>query len=296
VPLASMTGFARHEGEWDGCQWTWEVRSVNARGLEVRCRLPAGFEGLEPAVRQRIGAVLKRGSITVVLSLSWAHGGSRVRINDEVLAAILDIAADLRQILPRSTEPSIDGLLALRGVIEIEDSAPTGEAREALDAALLKGFEEVVGRLHAVRGSEGARLALALKAQIDEIARLQRTASGVAAMQPDLLFARLKEQVQALADSIPALPPERLAQEAALLAVKADPREELDRLAAHVEAARELLAANGSVGRQLDFLCQELNREANTLCAKSASVDLTRLGLELKAVIDQVREQVQNIE
>lgn len=297
MAIASMTGFARSEGETLGCAWTWELRSVNGRGLELRCRLPSGFEGVEVAARQRLATAFKRGNITASLNLAAARGAASVRVNEEVLAALLAVAARLRRKCPDWTPPSVDGLLALRGVIELEEAVPTaGEARAALEAALLAGLDEAIARLRAARAAEGERLAAVLAGQLDQLAALTEEAGRLAAAQPEAILARLQEQVQALLDAVPALPAERLAQEAALLAVKADPREELDRLTAHVAAARALLAGEGAIGRQLDFLCQELNREANTLCAKAANVDLTRLGLALKVTVDQLREQVQNLE
>lgn len=296
MAIASMTGFARGEGEADGCSWTWEVRSVNGRGLEARCRLPTGFEGLEPAIRQRISGRLRRGSVTANLLLTWAGGRQGIRINTEVLDRVMALIPQLRDRLPECDAPRIDGLLALRGVIEQEDVTPTGEVRAALDAALLEGLEHVLDDLLKARRDEGARLEVVLSGHLDRVAALTRQAGELAATQPEAIFQRLKEQVSALVDAVPALSADRLAQEAALLAVKADPREELDRLAAHCDAARQLLLSEAAIGRQLDFLCQEFNREANTLCSKSSDVDLTRLGLELKGTIDQLREQVQNIE
>ena len=291
-----MTGFARGEEASDGCTWTWEVRSVNARGLEMRCRLPAGFEGLEPLVRQRISAAIRRGNLLITLTLSFAAGTTNVRINETVLARILDLLPDIERRLPGAAPASASAILGLRGVIETDDGLPSGDARSRLEAELMAHFETVVADLTAVRQAEGARLLVVLEGQTERIAQLQGAAAALAATQPAAILARLKDQLQALVASAPALGEDRLAQEAALLAVKADPREELDRLHAHALAARTLLAADGPVGRQLDFLCQELNREANTLCAKSADVELTRIGIDLKTVIDQLREQVQNIE
>lgn len=291
-----MTGFARREGEAAACRWVWEIRSVNGRGLEMRCRLPQGFEGLEPALRQRIGGTLKRGNITATLNIVWTRGEAGVRINQDVLQALLDVAPQIRAQVPDCAPPTVDGLLGLRGVIEVEDTMPSGEARAELEAALLAGFDDGLAELRRVRRGEGGRLAAVLGLQLDRLAALTEDAQRLAAAQPETIHARLKEQIETLLEGVQALPPERLAQEAALLAVKADPREELDRLTAHGHAARALIEGEGAVGRQLDFLCQELNREANTLCAKSPDVDLTRIGLDLKAVIDQFREQVQNIE
>lgn len=296
MAIASMTGFARGEGQSGNCTWTWEVRSVNGRGLEVRCRLPLGFEGLEPAVRQRITGRLRRGSVAANLLLSWSSGRQGVRINTDALDQVINLIPQLRDRLPECEAPRIDGLLGLRGIIEQEDVTPTGEVRAALDAAVLAGLDDVLSDLVIARQSEGARLEAVLSGHLDRVTALTRQAGELAAAQPEAIFQRLKEQVAALLEAIPAPSADRLAQEAALLAVKADPREELDRLAAHCEAARQLLSSATAIGRQLDFLCQEFNREANTLCSKSSDVELTRLGLELKGTIDQLREQVQNIE
>lgn len=296
MAISSMTGFARGETTADGCTWTWEVRSVNARGLEMRCRLPAGFEGLEPLVRKRIGTAIRRGNLLITLTVSFAVGSANVRVNEAVLAKILDLLPDIERRLPGAAPATASAILGLRGVIETDDGLPSGDARSRLEAELMTHFETVVAQLVATRQAEGARLQTVLEGQTARIAHLQGDAAALTATQPAAIFARLKEQLQALGASVPALGEDRLAQEAAILTVKADPREELDRLNAHVLAVRALLAADGPVGRQLDFLCQELNREANTLCAKSADVELTRIGIDLKTVIDQLREQVQNIE
>ena len=292
MTIASMTGFARSEGECQGCAWTWEAKSVNARNLDVRCRLPAGFEGLDTAVRQKVAAALKRGNVQVNLQLAWSAGQQGVRINAEALEQVLGLVAQIEARLGTTRPPSADGLLALRGVIDVLDPTPSGEARAVLEAALLNDLGRTVAHLVKVRAAEGERL----EADLSAFQTLLQQARAVASTQPEAIFARLNEQVTALLAEHAALPADRLAQEAALLAAKADPREELDRLRAHHQAAMELLNGQGPVGRQLDFLCQELNREANTLCAKSADIELTRVGLDLKSTVEQVREQIQNVE
>ncbi len=294
--LASMTGFARQEGQYQGATWTWEVKSVNARGLDVRCRLPAGLEALEPLARQRIAAAMKRGNVSVNLQLAWAPTQQAVRINEQVLAQMLALVAALEQRLPGCRPSSAEGLLGLRGVIDVLDPLPTGDAREALEAALLDSLDGALAALLVVRRSEGERLAAILSDQLGRLEALSEQARSLASTQPAAIFARLQQQLAVLLSEAPGLSPDRLAQEAALLAAKADAREELDRLRAHGQAAAGLLRGNGAVGRQLDFLCQELNREANTLCSKSGDIELTRVGLDLKATVEQVREQVQNIE
>jgi uncharacterized protein (TIGR00255 family) len=296
MTIASMTGFARGEGRKEACAWTWELKSVNARGLEVRCRMPPGFEALEQAVRQRVAASLKRGNISATLSLTWNGGQQGVRINTDVLEQVLALVPQIESRLRESRPPSVNGLLGLRGVIDVLDPTPTGEARTVLEGSLLAGLDGVLASLSEVRRAEGARLEAVLRDHLRRLATLCDGARSLASAQPAAIFARLSDQLAALLGQSPALTPERLAQEAALLAAKADAREELDRLRAHHQAALALLDGGGPVGRQLDFLCQELNREANTLCAKSVDIELTRVGLDLKATVEQVREQVQNIE
>jgi uncharacterized protein (TIGR00255 family) len=296
MPIASMTGFARGEGQHDGYGWTWEARSVNARGLEIRCRLPIGFEGLEPAARQKVSARLKRGHIALNLILNRAGAQADVRINTDVLDRLLALLPEIQRRLPASTPPAAEALLGLRGVIEVQDATMDSDARSALDDALLAALDAVLSRLEGVRGEEGARLHATLKAHVCRIRDLTRQADSLAALQPQALLQRLIDQVNELAGAVPPLPADRLAQEAVVLALKVDPREELDRLRAHAEAADALLNGAGPIGRQLDFLCQEFNREANTLCSKSIDIELTRIGLDLKTTIDQLREQVQNIE
>jgi uncharacterized protein (TIGR00255 family) len=296
LTIASMTGFARAEGQEDACSWTWELKSVNARGLDVRCRMPLGFEALEQPVRQRAASALKRGNLSAALSLTWIGGQQGVRINAEVLEQLLALVPQIEARLTDRRPPSVDGLLALGGVINVLDPMPTGDARAALEAILLAGFDRALATLLEVRRAEGARLEAVLRERLQWLAALVGRARELASVQPAAIFARLSEQLAALVGQSPALTPERLAQEAALLATKADAREEVDRLRAHREAALALLDGGGPVGRQLDFLCQELNREANTLCAKSSDIELTRSGLDLKLAVEQIREQVQNIE
>lgn len=296
MTIASMTGFARGEGQKEGCLWTWELKTVNARGLDVRCRIPQGFERLELAVRQRAAAVLKRGNLTATLSLTWRGAQQGVRINPEVLEQMLALVPHIQHRLADCRPPSADGLLSLGGVIDVLDPMPTGEARAALESALLAGLDRALVALSNVRVAEGVRLEAVLRGHLQRLATLCERARALASVQPTAIFARLNEQLAILVGQSPALTSERLAQEAALLAARADAREELDRLRAHHEAALALLDGGGPVGRQLDFLCQELNREANTLCAKSGDIELTRIGLDLKVTVEQVREQVQNIE
>ena len=296
MPVSSMTGFARSEGHADGCSWTWELKSVNAKGLDVRCRVPGSYDNLEKAARERIAKTFKRGNLSVNLNIAWIKGDAGFRVNSVVLGELLATLPKIREQLPDAGPPSIDGLLALRGVIEPVEEELTDDARSALESEILENFEVALAALSAMRDDEGARLTEGLDARLDEIAGLSGEAEKLAALQPDAIRERLKTQVEALQADIPALSEDRLAQEAALLMTKADIREELDRLKAHEQAARELMSNGGAVGRKLDFLCQEFNREANTLCSKSQDVTLTRIGLDLKSSIEQFREQVQNIE
>ncbi|HYG85875.1 MAG TPA: YicC/YloC family endoribonuclease [Azospirillum sp.] len=288
-----MTGFARVDGHADGYAWTLEAKSVNGRNLDLRCRMPAGFDQLEAIARAEIPKKLARGTVNLTLSVTRTSTVSQLRINRELLAQVLELA---REIEGRgAAAPRLDALLTVRGIIEPVEEDET-EARERLDELLKKDLGTLIDRLAAARASEGGRLIAILNGHLDEIARLTDAASACASVQPEALREKLRGQVAALLDAAPSLSEERLAQEAALLIAKGDVREEMDRLRAHVQAARDLLAEAGAIGRRFDFLCQEFNREANTLCSKSADVELTRIGLSLKASIEQLREQVQNIE
>jgi uncharacterized protein (TIGR00255 family) len=291
--VASMTGFARAEGEAAGISWVWEIKSVNGRSLDLRLRLAPGFDGLEPALRNALAQRFRRGNISANLSVNRT-APPIIRVNREALAQVMRLLAELSAEV-EAAPPRLDGLLGLRGVIEtVEDESE--DVIEARRAAVLEGWEQALGRLAAARGEEGARLGALLRAQLREIEELVSAARASAAAQPEAIRERLRKLLDDLAGLAPPLPEERLAQEAAMIAARADVREELERLAAHLEQAGELLATDEAVGRRLDFLCQELNREANTLCSKSSDIELTRIGLSLKAVVEQFREQVQNLE
>ena len=291
-----MTGFARTEGHEGPVSGTWEVKSVNAKGRDLRCRLAPGFDALELPARDRVGKRFQRGNISLGLMVMRAQTAGGWRVNREVLDQVVAALPEIEKAVPGAAAPSLDGLLALKGVIEPVEERPDEAARAELEARVLADLDAALDQLAAMRAEEGARLQPVLDGLITEIDALRRRAADLAATQPAALKARLLEQIKGVADDMPSFDPDRLAQEAALLAAKADLREELDRLGSHVEAARDLLAADGPVGRKLDFLCQEFNREANTLCSKSADTELTRIGLDLKAAIEQFREQVQNIE
>ncbi|CCQ74418.1 conserved hypothetical protein [Magnetospira sp. QH-2] len=297
MTVTSMTGFARAQGQNDSQTWTWEAKSVNSKGLDVRMKLAPGFEGLEPAVRKAVGGGLRRGNIYLMLEVRRGGDSGGVRVNMAVLERMLEAAEQLRQKVPDLAPPTVDGLLGLRGVMDMEEeTVPDEAARAATERAILETLDQALKALAAMRAEEGSHLHQNLTDHLAVIADLCGRAESLAATQPDAIKARLAEQVQDLMDTVPALPEERLAQEAALLMTKADIREELDRLKAHIAATRALLASGEPVGRKLDFLCQEFNREANTLCSKSIDTDLTQVGLDLKAVVEQFREQVQNVE
>jgi uncharacterized protein (TIGR00255 family) len=290
MPIASMTGFARAEAVSEARHWVWELRSVNGRGLDVRCRLPAGYDALDAVVRAAVAERCRRGNVSATLT-EIRDQRSQLRINRETLDQILGLVAELRDVAV--APPRLDGLLALPGVVERQD----GEDEPARHLGLLtQQLNEALDGLKAMRLVEGERLAALALSHLQEIERLTDAARGLAASQPDAIATRLRLQLSELLGQATQPAADRLAQEIALLAARADVREELDRLGAHMAASRSLIAAGGAIGRKLDFLCQELNREANTLCSKSADVELTRVGLDLKVAIEQLREQVQNIE
>jgi len=290
-----MTGFARQEGGDGTLAWTWEIKSVNGKNLDLRCRVPSGYEALEVAARTTVQAGCARGNLQLTLIVNRGQAPVKLQVNRDVLDPLLDLIRELEGEV-RAEPPRLDGLLAVRGVLETVEEQETEEQMAARAAAMEADLVLALEALIAMRRAEGLRLDAMAAGHLTEIERLTAAAGETAAARPEALRARLKAQVEELLEAAPALSEERLAQEAAVLAAKADVREELDRLGAHVAAARELLAEGQAIGRRLDFLCQELNREANTLCAKSQDVALTRIGLDLKAVIDQLREQVQNIE
>lgn len=296
MAISSMTGFARTEGHAIDRCWTWEVRSVNGRGLEIRSRLPTGYEGLEIPVRERVARRFKRGNLWLTLTVGRGEGQSSVRINTEVLERVLAMVPKIQNRLVDFRPASAEGLLALRGVLEPVEDTLSEDDRAAFERAVLHNLDWALDSLDQMRQQEGERLMVSLRDSIDRIADLCRKAETCSASQPAAIFQRLKDQLASLGDITPPMSEERLVQEAALIASRSDTREEIDRLKAHTEAARTLLSGEGPAGRRLDFLCQEFNREANTLCAKSSDVTLTRIGLDLKATIDQLREQVQNIE
>ena len=293
--IASMTGFAESAGSHEGLRWRWETKSVNSRSLDLRLRTPPGYDGLEPLARRLAGERFQRGAFQISLSIEAAEAGRGLAIDPVALASAVKIARELAT--ETGLAPArVDGIMALKGVIVADDAGALDPLiRGARDAAILESLGLAFDKLAKERQREGSKLAQLLKGQVDEIARLVDEAAALAAAQPTALRERLSAQIRELLDGN-IVSEERLAQEVAMLALKADVREELDRLTAHVQDARALLGQAKGVGRKLDFLAQEFNREANTLCSKSADIALTRTGLALKAVIDQFREQAQNVE
>ena len=296
MTFASMTGFAESTGSHEGLRWRWEAKSVNGRSLDLRLRTPPGYDGLEAPARRLAGERFLRGAFQISLSVEQPETARGLSVDAAALASAVRIAREVAA--ETGLAPArVDGLLALKGVIVADEvAAPLDPvARAHRDAAILESLAGAFDRLVKERCSEGAKLAALMTAQMDEIEKLVGEAGRLAAAQPAALKARLDAQLKELLDG-GSVSEDRLAQEVALLAVKADVREELDRLAAHVQDARALIRDGKGVGRKLDFLAQEFNREANTLCSKSSDIALTRTGLALKAVIDQFREQSQNVE
>lgn len=295
MTLMSMTGFARASGAGLGYRWAWELRSVNGKGLDVRLRLPPGHDHLDQPARERIGALLHRGSLQAGLSLHREASATKLKVNEELLASLLDLMRRVGGEIA-AAPPTLDGILAIRGVVETIDAEDDPDTLAAVSARILDDLDIALAALVAARAREGAQLGTVLAGRLDEIDRQRDAAETAPARTPEAIRARLAEQVASLLGASPVLDADRLYQEAALLATRADIREELDRLEAHVGAARALLAEGGAVGRKLDFLAQEFNRETNTLCSKANDRSLTAIGLELKAAVDQLREQVQNLE
>jgi uncharacterized protein (TIGR00255 family) len=295
MTLKSMTGFARADGVHGDTSWSWEARSVNGRSLELRLRLPSGFEALEIRARGLAQEKLARGNCTLNLGIRREAGKTEIRLNEAALAQAQAVA-ERAQALTDLKRPRLDTLLAMRGVVEAAEAEESEAAQAALHHAVLAGLAKVLDQLVSARAAEGERLEAVISKQLATIAALIGRASDAAARQPEALGARLAEQIARLTEASAGLDPERLHQEALLLAAKADIQEELDRLRAHLAAARELTESDQPVGRKFEFLAQEFNREANTICSKASDIEISRTGIELKTVIDQLREQVQNIE
>jgi uncharacterized protein (TIGR00255 family) len=292
-----MTGFARAADSDATWRWTWEARSVNGRGLDLRVRVPSGLDRIEFAARNAAGGRFQRGSLSLNLAVEPVSGPADMRIDRDRLKAYAAIAAELQAV--HGLAPArADGLLALRGVIDGSERGLDSflDAAAGYEPRVLATLTQALEGLGRARAAEGDRLAAVLSTLLDAVETLIGAARGRAASQPATLRARLETQLAEIAAAVPPLSAERLAQEVALLATKADVAEELARLEAHVAQARGLLAEGAAVGRKLEFLAQEFNREANTLCSKSADLELTRIGLDLKTQIDRLREQAANVE
>jgi uncharacterized protein (TIGR00255 family) len=295
MALSSMTGFARGHGVAGAYAWNWEIKSVNAKGFDLRFRLPPGWDGVEMGARTRAAARLSRGTVYANLTVDRQGVAPTVKINDAVLNAVV---AAINQLTGKidAAAPTLDGILSLKGVIEVTEEDEQPDDHHAAELAIIASFEEALTSLVQMRNEEGAALGRLLANRLDEIAALTARAEAAPGRKPEAIKARLAEQVATLMSANERFDSDRLYQEAIMLATKADIREELDRLVSHVAQAQKLLAEGGAVGRKLDFLAQELNRESNTLTAKANDVELTNIGLQLKSVVEQFREQVQNLE
>jgi uncharacterized protein (TIGR00255 family) len=295
MALSSMTGFARSHGASGPYTFEWELKSVNAKGLDLRMRLPPGWDELEAFAKKRAGEVLSRGTVYANLNIKRANAASTIRINEDVLASIVKVAGVLAGKID-AVAPSIDGLLSIKGVIEVVEPESNEEEDKAATAAAAAAFEQALANLVEMRQREGVTLGQILAQRMDEIEKLAKKAEAAPGRKPEAIKARLAEQIAALLESSDRFDADRLSQEAIMIAAKADIREELDRIASHISQARAMIGKGGPVGRRLDFLAQEFNREVNTCCSKSNDLELTNTGLEMKNVVEQFREQVQNLE
>ena len=295
MALSSMTGFARSHGASGPYTFEWELKSVNAKGFDLRLRLPPGWDELEAHAKKRAGDVLARGTVYANFNLKRANALSTVRVNEDVLDSVLKVASHLAGKVD-AVAPSIDGLLAIKGVIEVVEPESDEEEDNVAKAAAAAAFDEALQNLVAMRRREGVALGQILSQRMDEIERLAKKAEAAPGRKPEAVRARLAEQVAVLLETSDRFDADRLTQEALLIAVKGDIREELDRIASHIAQTRELIGKGGSIGRRLDFLAQEFHREVNTCCSKSNDIELTNIGLEMKNIVEQFREQVQNLE
>jgi uncharacterized protein (TIGR00255 family) len=293
--LSSMTGFARSHGASGPYTFEWELKSVNAKGFDLRLRLPQGWDELEAFAKKRAAELLSRGTVYANFNVKRADALSTVRINEDVLAAVVKVASSLAGRID-AVAPSIDGLLAIKGVIEVVETERDEDEDKAAVAAAAAAFDEALSNLVAMRRREGEALGQILSQRMDEMELLAKKAEAAPGRKPEAIRARLAEQIAALLETSDRFDADRLNQEALLMAAKADIREELDRIASHIAQAREIIGKGGAIGRRLDFLAQEFNREVNTTCSKSNDVELTNTGLEMKNVVEQFREQVQNLE
>jgi len=295
MALNSMTGFARGGGEANGYRWNWEIKSVNNKGLDVRTRFPSFLDGFDLAIKKVVGKSLTRGSIFINLTVDNDNDEGTLVINEPRLQSLLAIAAKYQN-CEGVAPATLDGLLAVKGVVELALTDHTEDSLAALQSALTNSLNQVLADLKTARADEGARMQAFLEGQLAEVEALAVAAREHAGDRLEAMYTRFKDQLAKLSKIEKPVSDERIAQELATMTVKADIQEELDRLDSHVEEAKLLLASRKPVGRRLDFLCQEFNREANTLCSKSSDTTLTKIGLDLKVLVDQFREQVQNIE
>ena len=294
--ITSMTGFARTTGLINGFSWVWEVKSVNGKGIDIRCRLPQGLENIDNDVRSMTKKLFKRGNFNINLEINGGMGKEVYEINIEHLKNLINFIGAEHSSLKNFAKPQLDNLLNVRGVIEKSNKSEFDKNLKELTKNILLGIEKVLKALLKSRSNEGQRIHEFLSKQLRSIRNLQKKASKIADAQSQKMYDNLKEQVLLLTSSPVALSEDRLLQEVALLVAKADICEELDRLESHMDAADALIKNGGSIGRQLDFLCQEFNREVNTICSKSSDIRIVKIGLEFKLLFEQFREQIQNIE
>ena len=290
-----MTGFARADGHDDTVTWYWEIRSLNGKGLDIRLRLPSGYEALEQTVRESCSKKLSRGNCSIFLNVKKENSSGELQLNEAALQQVTNASKKLETITGKSLT-SVDSLLNIRGVLELVEPIEDEETILERRNKVLNDFTEALNTLQKFRVDEGKRLETAIESYINKIESLVVDAENVKARTPKFIKEKLQEQIKRLLETDIQFNEDRLYQEATILAAKADIMEEIERLKSHIQAARDLITSSKPVGRKLDFLTQEFNREANTICSKSNDVETSRIGLELKATIDQMREQVQNIE
>ena len=295
MALQSMTGFARVTGRNDQANWVWEVRSVNGKGLDFRLRTPPGHDNLQPQIRKLVSKYFSRGNLQINLTIDRPGSQPLPVVNKAALANVLEAIADLQKSI-ECTPPAAEKILAIKGVMEAGQLEDDEDQSAELEKALMVDFVNLLKELEKARSSEGAAVVGFLSDQVDQIEMQTKAIINDPSRSLEQIKQKLSQQVTRLLENTTGLDVDRLHQEAAILAAKADLQEELDRLSAHIDSARQLLGSSEPVGRKLDFLCQEFNRECNTICSKSNATTVTAIGLDMKVVIDQLREQVQNLE
>ena len=294
MTVCSMTGYASSDGVCSNVAWMWELRAVNGKGLDVRMRIPSGFEGLEQKMRAKCTDVLTRGNLQISLTVKEQGASTELVVNQSALDSVIKISKDLEE--KGFDRPSTDGILAIRGVLEERHVERSEDEQSELLAAIEQGFIEALNGLITARKAEGKALADVLLGQVSQISQLVQRVIADPSRSQEAIKERLQNQVKNLIDSNSNFDEERLYVEAAILATKADLQEEIDRLLAHIVSANSLIHEGDPIGRRLDFLAQEFNRECNTICSKSNAANVTAIGLELKVLVDQFREQIQNVE